>query len=543
MTAPPPAADMPAAEYFGPDDPETWHRVHPVSPMVKGWIGIIAVIVIFGRGIFEDLIAGRGVPEYGSEGNLLPVWVVVGGLILVVLLFALSFFLSWYFTRYQVTADHVRVNSGVVFRQHRQARLDRVQAIDVVQPLLARLFSLAELKFEVADSGSSAVRLSYLKLSTAHQLRATILARASGAEPDPEHPDQVTEAPEQPVLALSGGRIVGATFLSGTSIFVGLAVIALVVAAGIVDEPLALGAVLAGAVPFLFAIAAAYWSTFSNSYNFRAAISPDGIRLRYGLLDTRAQTVPPGRVQAVGIVQSPLWRFKGWYKMQVNVAGYGVDTQASGSRTTLLPAGTSAEVMQMLALVLPDPGTDDPFDVFAAAMDGRDQDWGFTTTPRRGRILALLSWRRNGFLATRTALICRSGWLWRQAQVVPHERTQSLALHQGPLTRRFGLADVVLHSTPGPVSARVVHADVDTARQLFEEQADRAAQARRVSVPEHWRAPRDDAGGADPGAGPEPGAAQDTGAGRNTASDPGAGPEPAPDEPDPRRGEEQDGQH
>ena len=47
-----------------------------------------------------------------------------------VLLLVAGFFLSWWFTRYQVTDDHVRVNSGVLFRQHRQARLDRVQATD-----------------------------------------------------------------------------------------------------------------------------------------------------------------------------------------------------------------------------------------------------------------------------------------------------------------------------------------------------------------------------------------------------------------------------
>lgn len=478
--------EPPVKEYTDPDTGDNWHRVHPVSPMVKGWIGIIAVIVIFGRGLFEDLIIDGEAPRYGSEGQIVPLWVLVLAGLGIALLFALSFFVSWYFTRYQVTGEHVRINSGVVFRQKRQARLDRVQAIDVVQPLLARLFSLAELKFEVADSGSSAVRLSYLKLSEAQQLRATILARAAGVKQDPEHPEQVTEAPEQPVLELPPRRIIGATLLSGTTIFLLVALLGLAIAALIVDEPLAVGAVLAGSVPFLFAMAAAYWTTFSNSFNFRAAISPDGIRLRYGLLETRAQTVPPGRVQAVGIIQSPLWRFAGWYKMQVNVAGYGVDTQASGARTTLLPAGTSNEVMQMLALVLPDPGVDEPFEVFRAAIDGRDRTCGFTTTPRRGRILSLLSWRRNGFLATRTALICRSGWLWKQAQVIPHERTQSLALHQGPLTRRFGLADVVLHTTPGPVSPKIWHADLDTARQLFDEQAERAARARRVSGPEHW---------------------------------------------------------
>ncbi len=79
-------------------------------------------------------------------------WLLMaGGAVL--LLVALSFFLSWRFTKYQVTGQHVNVNSGVVFRRQRQARIDRVQAIDIVQPLLARIFGLAELKFEVGRRG------------------------------------------------------------------------------------------------------------------------------------------------------------------------------------------------------------------------------------------------------------------------------------------------------------------------------------------------------------------------------------------------------
>ncbi|WP_258933952.1 PH domain-containing protein [Nesterenkonia pannonica] len=43
------------------------------------------------------------------------------------------------------------VKSGVFVRQHRQARIDRVQSVDLRQPLLARFTRLAELKFEVAE--------------------------------------------------------------------------------------------------------------------------------------------------------------------------------------------------------------------------------------------------------------------------------------------------------------------------------------------------------------------------------------------------------
>jgi putative membrane protein len=220
------------------------------------------------------------------------------------------------------------------------------------------------------------------------------------------------------------------------------------------------------------------------------AISPDGIRLRYGLLDTQAQTLPPGRIQALRVVQPPLWRIFGWYRMQVNVAGYGTagNNGEAGTRTTLLPVGELGDVLNMLALVLPDPGTDDPLRVFQGGLYGLDSDGGFVTTPRRARLLAPLGWRRNGFAATDTALLMRSGRWWRQLVVVPHQRTQSMALHQGPLARRFKLADLVLHTTAGPVTPRVIQADVGEALALFDAQAARARAARKRQTSEHWLA-------------------------------------------------------
>ena len=137
--------------------------------------------------------------------------------------------------------------------------------------------------------------------------------------------------------------------------------------------------------------------------------------------------------------------------------------EAAGLRPTLLPVGTLADVMAMLALVLPDPGTPQPAVVFGAGLNGLDSDGGFVTTPQRARWLAPLGWRRNGFAATDTALLLRSGRWWRQLVVVPHQRTQSIALHQGPLARRFRVADLVLHTTPGPVVPRLAQAAADIA--------------------------------------------------------------------------------
>lgn len=461
-----------------------WLRVHPASPFVRGWVALAAIGFFFGRDTFERMLQGRPLLEEDFAGRAL--WLVAGGGIVLVVT-VVGFVLTWYFTKYQVSEGYVRVNSGFLFRQHRQARLDRVQAIDIVQPLLARMFGLAELKFEVADAGESAVRLAYLRMAEARQLRATILARAAGVVQDPARAGEAApEAPEFPVLSVPPSRLLGSLLLSEQSLFVVLGGIASVILSALTENR----GFYFYLIPAALGLAASYWGSFNKGYNFTAAISPDGIRLRYGLLDTQAQTLPPGRIQALKVAQSPLWRIFGWYRIQVNVAGYGVagSNGETASRTTLLPVGKLPDVMSMLALVLPDPGTPEPARVIAAGLGGLDSDGGFVTTPRRARFLAPLGWRRNGYTTTGTALLIRSGRWWRELVVVPHQRTQSLALHQGPLARRFRVADLVLHTTAGPVSPRLTQAGVDEARALFDAQAARARLARKRQTSEQWLA-------------------------------------------------------
>ena len=483
-----------------------WLRVHPASPFVRGWFALAAIAFFFGRDLFERALQGQPVFEEGFARRA--PWLLGGGA-LVLAVAVLGFVLTWYFTRYQVSGGYVRVNSGLLFRQHRQARLDRVQAIDIVQPLLARIFGLAELKFEVADAGQSAVRLAYLKIDNARQLRATILARASGAVPaagpgtasaagmsapsvtgrwDPPGPalpaGPAPEAPEFAVLAVPPSRLIGSLLLSEQSFFIVVGGLASVILSALTDNR----AFYLYLLPAALGLAASYWNFFNKGYNFTAAISPDGIRLRYGLLDIQAQTLPPGRIQAVKIVQPPLWRPFGWYRMQVNVAGYGTSGNAveGNTRTILLPVGKFPEVLAMLSLVLPDPGTAQPAVVFGAGLTGRDTGGGFVTTPRRAWLLAPLAWRRNGFAATDTALLIRSGRWWRELVLVPHQRTQSMALQQGPLARWFRVADLVLHTTPGPVAPRLRQAGLDEARRLFDEQSARARLARKRQTTEQW---------------------------------------------------------
>lgn len=495
-------------------DDLVWHRVHPVTPLVRGWTVIAVLLVVVGQQTLNGLPEGQNL----LEGNRW--WMILLGILAVGLVGLGYSALAWRMTSYAVDDESVHLRTGVLFRQQRKARLDRLQAVDVVQPLLARFFGLAELKLEVAGGADSGVKLGFLKEAEANRLRNDLLARAAGLRVARERPAGVPttadgtgvapatagdlvgaapdagaapgtaadgllvapEAPEQPVTAVGPGRLVASLVRSGATVGLVLGVLGI---AGVVIGTREIG-VLFSALPAVLGFGGFLFSRFSGEFGFRSAISPDGIRLRHGLLETRSQTIPPGRVQAVRLRQGPFWRGPDWWRVDVNVAGYGVSTDGSDTTSVLLPVGTRDEALAALWLVLPDLGTSDPRGLLDEGLSGLDAGEHFTVTPRRARLLDLVSWRRNGFTVTDRALVLRGGRVFRSLVVVPHERTQSLGLEQGPLQRRFDVATFAVHSTPGPVSPKVWHLDSGDAARLLDTQAERAREARAHAGPELW---------------------------------------------------------
>jgi putative membrane protein len=467
-----------------------------VTPFIKGWKILLALLVVGAYLGAENIAAARDVIlAFGVLGIL--------AVILLVVAIGTGFAaLAWWMTRYAIDPQGVYLKSGVLFRQHRSARMDRMQAIDVVQPLLARILGLAELKIEVAGGGDSTVRMSFLRESEAQALRNELLARAAGirlARQDARPvgppgaaappgapvgpPVPIPAAPEREVFYVTAPRLIGSLVRSAAVITSLLFVGGLLVAIAITRRP----EFFVGVFPGVLAAVGFAWQRFAGEFGFRAAVSPDGIRLRHGLLESRSQTVPPGRVQAVRISQGPLWRGKDWWRVQMNVAGYGA-AQSQQVETVLLPVGDRSEALLALWLVLPDLGTANPTALLNSALSGSGDEDGFVTSPRRARWIDPLIWRRTAFTFTDRALLLRGGRLVRHLVVVPHERTQSLAINQGPLQRRLGLASFAVHSTPGPVAPAVPHLDAQVAGTLLAEQASRARTARAAAVPERWMA-------------------------------------------------------
>ena len=477
MSTLPPPGPPPAPLAAGDTPPSdlVWRRLHPVTPLVRGWAVIAVLLVIVGRQSIESG-AQNGIPV--DAGNW---WIFASGFVVVAVVGGLYSWLSWRVTRYAYDADAVYVHSGILFRQQRKVRLDRLQAIDIVKPLLARFFGLAELKLSVAGGGDSGARLGFLRDADANQLRNVLLARAAGLEETAEG-EIIPEAPESPVLQVPPARLIGSLLLSGATIVLFLIIVG---AVGAVIAARNAGP-LASILPALIGVGAYVASRFTNEFNFTGAISPDGIRLRHGLLETRSQTIPPGRVQAIRLSQGLLWRKADWWRVEVNVAGYADSSDGKVSGTVLLPVGSRDEALRALWLVLPDLGVADPRAVLETALSGSGPDGGFVTSPRAAAWVDPLAWRRNGYRVTDRGLLIRRGRLTRRLEVVPHERTQSLGLAQGPLQRRLGVATFVLHSTPGPVSPQVPHLAAADAADLLRTQASRARTARTLAGPERW---------------------------------------------------------
>ena len=431
----------------GRTDPLGHTRVHPVTPLIHAVTAIPVIVLI----LFA--LAGPLASAFGAW----PSFAVVGATILGCVIVAAVSALGWRNRTYWFDEDgDFRMDSGVLSRQQRRLQLSRLQSIDVVQPLAARIFSMAAVNLEAAGGSDARIQLRYLPLDEARELRSIVLARASGL-------DRASgEAPEQ-VIAFVPPRQLAVSLLLRTSTAGLLLLTALVLFGTVVTEgwggiPLAF---ITGGIPVLVVA-----TEFMKYFNFTIAESPDGLRLRFGLAQTQTRTVPVGRVQAIGLVEPLLWRRLGWVRVQLNVAGveHGDDKR---EETVLTPVSDRVTAAVIIARVLP-------------GVDLDDLVW--CMAPRRARWRSPVQWGSLAVAWTDILFAASSGRITRRRVYVPHARTQSVRITEGPWERSLGLASMHVDSTKGPVRITGHHLDAEFARQVAFEQADRARTARATDT-------------------------------------------------------------
>mgnify|MGYP000858498072 CR=1 FL=1 len=564
-----------------PDDLH-WRRMHPVSPLLEGWKVVTAVVAVLTVRNADNLVeAYRYATAHGIDlAHGAVRWVAAGALAAVAAVIAFLL-LRWWAKTYAVDRDGVYLRSGILVKQLRVARLPRIQSVDVVHPLLGRVLGLGRLTVEVAGGSDSRVVIGYLSTVRLEELRDRILDLAAGAAdsdaagPDVEHagpagPDAAGPGPDDSAgsagparrlaplgfedavgaspLRSAGGREEHPLYTVGPAILIGsilrsvttlwavliiIVILAAAIAAIVARGVSAMGAgFLLSAVAGPAAIVGAVWGRFNRSWGFRAAATPTGIRMRFGLTSEISSTLPPGRVHGVSIEQGPLWRRRDWWRVRVAVAGRSGKNSSDASSgsgdgragstgstgSVLLPVGERDTALRALWLVVPDLGVPDPGDFLAAALSGTGDDGagrpdapagaperGLIRISPRGRIFSPLAWRREAIALTGTCVVLRTGRWWRRTGVVPYERIQSLRVRQGPFARRRGLAsihlDMVDHSVPTSLSNLGI-ADAAAIQRVVSERALRRRRAERL---DRWLARAADESPA--GAGGPPGAA------------------------------------
>lgn len=427
-------------------------RTHPVTPLVTMVRAVVPIAV------FMFLMEGRDASAMlGLAGAI--------ALMLVLVLGVGGFsWLSWSRLTYFFDEDgDLRIHSGVITRNERRVQLSRLQSVDITQPLIARLFGLAEVRPEVAGSANESTKLRYLAVDDAHQLRADLLARAAGLKGEAGDAPAST-APERILVQVPAPHLLASLVLQPVNaVLLSLIPVVGAVATFLGVWELGFSGLLLLATPFFIV-----GGQFLAQFGFTVAEASDGLRLRFGLTSHRSQTVPPGRVQAVRIERPLMWRPWGWVRVVVNVAGTTGGDEGEERPSVVLPVAPEEIAQMVLHRVL--PGVD-PFAIPMQAV------------PASARWRAPLQCRQLGVGATPRVLVTRSGWLIPKWDVVPHARTQSVRLTQGPWQRRLGLASVHVDSTPGPVRVKALHRDVASVRELVNAQSDRARLARQLGGP------------------------------------------------------------
>lgn len=435
---------------------------------------------------------------YGLQDQFGGIGFVAAFALLALAIGAIGAFLKWWRTTYVVGAEDIRLESGVIRRAARSVPYERIQDVSLEQPPLARIFGLAQVRFETGAGGADEIALSYLPLAEGEALRELVRERKEDeTEPTAAAPEGRVEEPAGQVLfAMPPRRLV--TF--GLFEF-SLAAVAVVAGAGqqfdfllpfelwdwdewrgSLDGPLAKAAALGPAAQALGVFAAVLAllgigfatglaRTINRDWGFVLERTAKGFRRRRGLFTKTDVVMPAHRVQAVALRTRWLRRRFGWHELKfVSLA----QDDKAGSHV-VAPFAQLGEIAPIArAAGFPLPGDDIAWQRPArrafidraalGALVPLAAAIGLTFSPMPA--LALLPLAAIPLIALRQALLwprsrhaidarqiySRRGWLAPRIDVASRVKLQSIEIAQGPLARRGGYATLRLGLAGGTLS-------------------------------------------------------------------------------------------
>lgn len=506
----------------------TWQRLHPLSPLIRGGIVLLVIVGILLAnmrdriielffiqgmlsGIDTESTEGTDDPEFAS-GDLIStieylaarkqlIWAIIGLIVVLLLIIGLSW-LSWRFSLYRITNEAVETRSGVLFRQHRRAPLERIQSVNLQRSLLARVAGLTDVQVHTGGQGGS-VNLKYLSHREAKRVRELILLTQAqqrqgllndehaispvdyAGRPYSEHDGRTDRLLREMVdfdihpdarergslVSVAFGRLIASVMLSSEVLII-FSVMLLQIAIAIWVP----AASIATAVVLIIMLISVVYSQLNKGFNFVLSRADDGIRVGAGLTSTTTETVPFGRIHALEASQPLAWRLFGWYRVRMITAGYSAtDAGQNKLNNVVLPVGDISDVVRVFETI---------FSSISRSTDEREQQLinaitsGGDEFMRAGKRSRLLLWFAKPRVGVHTELNesephqsfvrIRRGWFTRTLVQMPLTRAQSLQLSRPFMHRMLGLATLTVHTVLGPFLVRVRGLQLNDARAEFD---------------------------------------------------------------------------
>jgi putative membrane protein len=440
-------------------------------------------------------------------------FVVVGALLIVT---AISRVLHWQRFRYSFDGEVLRVDEGVLSRNHRALDVARIQQVEVDRSAIARVFGLATLRVETAgNSGEAEVELRVIPDEDARRLRAAVRASkavVTGAAPPAGADDGATdgEMDEEDrdrgrvVIQVGVKRIVVAA-VTGSRLLVLPAILAASLQflgeatelggdsldpEAVARQVAALGVVVIVALLIPASLLAATAVGVLRDWRWTMRRVDDDLHVTRGLLSTRSSVLPLARVQLVEVQRNWIRRAFGFASIRVHSAG----GSGGDDRRVTIPLVRDREVDGLISQLL--PGVDGIPDLVSHPTPARRRAiWRWlraATLPTAALLLipnlvaelrflgvavllgsAVLGVVEYGQLAhgrTDRVLAARSGALSVTTGLAPLVKVQGVTRRASPFQRRLHVATLTAHVAGpggdlsvldlGEDDARVLHADL-----------------------------------------------------------------------------------
>jgi putative membrane protein len=226
------------------------------------------------------------------------------------------------------------------------------------------------------------------------------------------------------------------------------------------------------------------------------------LRSVYGLLTRYSATVPVHRIQSLTIVEGPLHRLFKRASLRVDTAGGSAVLEEGGARREwLVPLVRRDALPSLLGGILPelDPASVAWRPAHPRAFARKLKSSLLAASALGLACAAMLRWWDLALLAmlmawalvharlyvnhlghalTPSAVLFRSGWLWRHTTIARFSKLQAIAVHESPFDRRAGMARVHVDTAGAAATSHRVsipYLVLDDARALFAVLSEQAA--------------------------------------------------------------------